>query len=274
MHLTAFVLAETYRPTHRFYLPLQWVSIGSKFGPEGDPTGAYRITCALLLRKARIHTDAALRANEAGNIHSLGVQMRPVLECAGQVVLTYYNLMVAPGVVPGHTPDTATEFLDRDYRDSTIRLTKGAISYEQLLQQVDEAASAAAAAYGAPTPKPHRGGRVRHVEKVSRLPGGPAWYRFLSDYFSHGSKVWPYPSWSGGGDWIFACFMDYLSQQLVFMNAYSYLCPVEGSVAFDQGMAELDRRREMYETSETLRSAVVLAIQIEYENNGRETGIG
>ena len=190
--------------------------------------------------------------------------MRPTLECAGQVVLTYYNLMVAPGVVPGHTPDTATEFLDRDYRDSTIRLTKGAISYEQLLQKVDEAAAAAAAAYGMPTPKPHRGGRMRHVEKVSRLPGGPVWYRFLSDYFCHGSKVWPYPSWSGGVDLIFACFMDYLSQQLVFMNAYAYLCPVEGSVAFDQGMAELAQRREMHETSEALRSVILLAIQNEY----------
>lgn len=248
--------------------------IGPWFRLGDDPTGAYRVTCALLLRKARIHTDAALRANRAGNIHSLGVQMRPALECAGQVVLTYYNLMVAPGVVPGHTPDTTTEFLDRDYRDSTIRLAKGAISYEQLLQNVDEAAAAAAAAYGMPTPKPHRGGRVRHGEKVSRLPGGPIWYGFLSDHFCHGSKVWPYPSWGGGVDWTFACFMDYLCQQAVLMNAYAYLCPVKGSVAFDQGMAELARRQEMQATSEALSSAVVLAIRNGQEGSGKETAIG
>lgn len=248
--------------------------IGSSFRLGDDPTGAYRVMCALLLRKARIHTDAALQANQAGNIHSLGVQMRPVLECAGQVVFTYYNLMVAPGVVPGHTPDATTEFLDRDYRDSTIRLTKGAISYEQLLQNVDEAAAAAATAYGMPTPKPHRGSRVRHVEKVSRLPGGPAWYGFLSGYFCHGDKVWPYPSWRGGVDWIFACFMDYLSQQVVLMNAYAYLCPVKGSVAFDQGMAELARRQEMHETSEALRSAIVLTIQNEQGGSREEAAHG
>ena len=73
---------------------------------------------------------------------------------------------------------------------------------------------------------------------------------------------------------MFACFMDYLSQQIVLMNAYAYLCPVERSVAFDQGMAELARRQEMHETSEALRSAVALAIQNEQECNVEETTIG
>jgi hypothetical protein len=50
---------------------------------EGDPTGPFRITCALLLRKAKIHMIAMLRANQNSNVHSLAVQMRPVLECAG-----------------------------------------------------------------------------------------------------------------------------------------------------------------------------------------------
>lgn len=239
-----------------------------------DPTAAFRITCALLLRKARIHTDAVLRANDAGNVHSLGVQMRPVLECAGQLVLTCYNLMIAPGVVPGHTPETAADFLDRDYRDSTIRLTKGAISYDELLEKVDEAAAAAAAAFGMPTPSPHRGGRVRQVEKVDRLPGGPAWYGFLSDYFCHGDKVWPFPSWRGGVDWMFAWFMDYLSQQVVLMNAYAHLCPVEGRVAFDQGMAALARRQEMQERSVELGSAIELALQNQHEGSGEESASG
>ena len=34
---------------------------------EGDPTGAFRITCAVLLRKAKIHMVAMLRANENNN---------------------------------------------------------------------------------------------------------------------------------------------------------------------------------------------------------------
>ena len=66
----------------------------------------------------------------------------------------------------------------------------------------------------------------------------------------------------------------YLSQQLAMMNAYAYLCPVEGSIAFDQGMTELMRRREMYETSEALRSAVALAIQREQVGDGDEMTIG
>ena len=37
--------------------------------------------CESLLRKARLHAIAVLRANETGNVHSLAVQMRPVLEC-------------------------------------------------------------------------------------------------------------------------------------------------------------------------------------------------
>ena len=42
-------------------------------------------TCALIFRKGRLHMLGAYRANETDNLHSLAVQMRPVLECAGQV---------------------------------------------------------------------------------------------------------------------------------------------------------------------------------------------
>ena len=66
--------------------------------PVNDPTATSRITCALLLRKARLHTDAVLRANETNNVHSLAVQMRPVLECAGQVVFIFHNLIIAPNL--------------------------------------------------------------------------------------------------------------------------------------------------------------------------------
>ena len=63
---------------------------------EGDPTGSLRIMTALLLRKAKLHMIAMLRANERNNVHSLAVQARPVLECAGQVVLTFHHLVIAP----------------------------------------------------------------------------------------------------------------------------------------------------------------------------------
>ena len=61
-----------------------------------------------LLRKARIHTVAALRANETSNLHSLAVQMRPVLECAGQVVFRFRTLFIAPDVL---TPEKAAAML-------------------------------------------------------------------------------------------------------------------------------------------------------------------
>ena len=59
---------------------------------EGDPAAPFRYECALLLRKARLHSDAAQRANATNNLHSLAVQMRPILECAGQVVFILDHL--------------------------------------------------------------------------------------------------------------------------------------------------------------------------------------
>ena len=44
---------------------------------EVDPIDAVRIMCAVLLRKARLHAIAALRANQACNMHSLAVQDAP-----------------------------------------------------------------------------------------------------------------------------------------------------------------------------------------------------
>ena len=65
---------------------------------DADPAVSVRILCRLLLRKARIHASAVLRANESNNLHSLAVQMRPVLECAGQVVFFFHHLVIAPDV--------------------------------------------------------------------------------------------------------------------------------------------------------------------------------
>lgn len=62
---------------------------------EGDPTSVFRIMCALLLLKAKLHMVGMLRADKNSNVHSLAVQMRPILECAGQVVLIFHNLMIA-----------------------------------------------------------------------------------------------------------------------------------------------------------------------------------
>ena len=70
-----------------------WPEASQRIDFDADPAAGVRITAALLLRKARIHTVAVLLANETNNLHSLAVQMRPVLECAGQVVF-YFQVIV------------------------------------------------------------------------------------------------------------------------------------------------------------------------------------
>ena len=75
-----------------------WNEARAQIDLDADPVATFRIQGAFLLRKARIHTVAVLRANETGNLHSLAVQMRPVLECAGQVVFMYEHLFIAPDV--------------------------------------------------------------------------------------------------------------------------------------------------------------------------------
>ena len=78
---------------------------------------------------------AMLRANENNNVHSLPVKMRPVLECAGQVVLVFHNLMIEPergvSVVRG--------YINADYYRTFIGMTEGDRRHEQLLTQITEA---------------------------------------------------------------------------------------------------------------------------------------
>ena len=76
-----------------------WPEATARIDFDAGPTAALRVVAGLLLRKARIHADAVLRADESSNLHSLAVQMRPVLECAGQVVFIFHTTMIAPDVL-------------------------------------------------------------------------------------------------------------------------------------------------------------------------------
>jgi len=97
---TASLLAKSIAMTgeleRRFGVDGESWEASSQSDLENDPAIPLRAECALLLRKARLHSAAALRANAANNSHSLAVQMRPVLECAGQVVFLIDNHFVAP----------------------------------------------------------------------------------------------------------------------------------------------------------------------------------
>ena len=181
--------------------------------------------CTLLLRKARLHAIAVLRANETGNVHSLAVQMRPVLECAGQVVLIFHNLMIE------RDASEVRRYLNADYFRKVMALTKDDAAQKQLFQDIS-------AASGMTEAEVRRGGKLRELDKVKALQGGEGWYRYLSKCFCHGKADWRGHSWQGGvrsmntvrDELTRAGLMDYLVNQVAVMNAYAALCPVAGEI--------------------------------------------
>ena len=224
---------------------------------EDDADAVFRIMCALLLRKAKIHMVAMLRANENNNVHSLAVQMRPVLECAGQVVLVFHNLMIEPerGVSVVH------RYINADYYRTFIGLTKGGMSHELLLTQISEASAVSKYEVG-------KGRSLRQEDKVAPLEGGKNWYRYLSEHFCHGKADWRGHSWQGGvssinavhDEYTFAGLMDYLVNQVAVMNAHAALCPVAGEVAQGRVDSALAQLHEVRATTKAFRGRARLAV--------------
>lgn len=152
---------------------------------EADPAIPVRLECALLLRKARLHSDAVLRANAAGNLHSLAVQMRPVLECAGQVVFAMDNRFVAPRLTtdPEHAVRTLDDRLSADYYYTIIRATKGKVGHDELLATISDSERTAAESMGMRAPERRRTRSLKQADKVASLNGGETWYAQLSKCF-------------------------------------------------------------------------------------------
>ena len=144
-----------------------------KIVPEDDPARVYRFICALLLRKARIHALAVLRANKTKNVHSLAVQVRPVLECAGQVLFIFHHLIIAPDVQmePERAMSVVASYVNADFYQTLIRATKGDVGHDELLQMISRAEEAAAKSFGMPKPEEHKGKSLRQADKVAMLPG-------------------------------------------------------------------------------------------------------
>ena len=207
-----------------------WREATAEIDIDADPAATLRIVGALLLRKARIHTVAVLRANETSNLHSLAVQMRPVLECAGQVVFFFQNAIIAPNAEEfGHRVDV-------DHYQTLRRRTKGTVSPEELREVEAQAQEAAAAFVGATKPKRRKGRRFTKADQMAILAKGPEWYDYLSELFSHGRVAdWRGLSWRGGvisidtveDEFAFLGLMSYLVDQVALMNAAAALCPVE-----------------------------------------------
>ncbi len=233
---------------------------------KGHPTGVFRIICAQLLRKAKLHMIAMLRANESNNVHSLAVQMRPVLECAGQVVLVFHNLMFEPE----HGERAFHRYIIADYYRTIIGMSKGKVSHEQLLTQIKETSGMLEA-------EVEKGSSLKQADKVASLDGGKAWYDYLSKYFRHGDGDWRGLSWQGGvssvntvqDEYAFAGLMDYLVNQVAVMNAYAALCPMSGRVEHGRIESTLAHLQEIRAVTRELRDRARLVIPNQYDNRPR-----
>lgn len=283
----AKLLTETVETTRKIERRLDvsggWDEATAQIDLDADPGATFRISGALLLRKARIHTDAVLRANETNNLHSLAVQMRPILECAGQVVFIFQNTMIAPDFLMSR--ERAVEVfgnrLDADHFQTLRRITRGQVSPEELREVEAQAQEAAAASVGAPKPKRRKERRFNQVDKVATLAGGSDWYRYLSEHFSHGRVAdWKGVSWRGGvmsidrveDEFVFLGLMSYLVVQVASMNAAAALCPVEGEVNHcweewvEPALAQLNDVRE---SSKALMDAARAALREEPDGSAR-----
>lgn len=216
----------TRRLERRLDGPDGWPEATTQIDVVADPTVTLRIT------------GAVLRANETSNLHSLAVQMRPALECVGQVVFFFHNLIIAPRLTmaPERAVEVVENRLNADHYQTRRTRTKGKSSRKELREVDAQAQEAAAAFFGALKPKRRRGRTLDQVDKVANLEGGHKWYRHLSKHFGHGRADWRGLSWRGGvisintvkDEFAFLGLMDYLVNQVTVMNAHAALCPVAG----------------------------------------------
>lgn len=77
---------------------------------------------------------------------------------------------------PDRAAQVLGEYMDADYYRTVIRVTRGEVGHDELLEQIWEAQQEAAAKLGMPKPQKRKGRSFRHVEKVRMLVGGKNWY--------------------------------------------------------------------------------------------------
>ncbi len=130
---------------------------------------------SLVMRKEGFHVAAVLRANEQGNLHSLGVQTKVLIECAAEI--TSISRMAVE-----KTPEAlyyVTNSLEYDYNYWLLRLTRGAISKEELRASIMRA-RANVGVFDEKKPK-----KVYLSERVSVLTQGRMYWDHLNDSFCH-----------------------------------------------------------------------------------------
>ena len=257
----ATLLAIQVRDTHKIEQKLGIVvgdDASERAVIEDMPFGPFRLHCALLLHKANMHMAAVRCANDSNNLHSLAVQMRPVFECAGQVVLVTHNLLIEPEHV-----GEVNEYVDRSYLGTMVRATKGQMNHEQLLAHISDIRKD----FGE-EPLSQKS-RFRHEEKVAPLHGGKEWYDRLSTYFCHGEGDWWGYLWQGStistntvqDEFVFAGFMDYLVEQAAVMNSYAALQIPSTKTLSERVNIILDQLNKVRDEAKTLRDSAVGAVE-------------
>ena len=225
---------------------------------DDDPAIVFRKMSYVLIAKARLHVFAALNANRSNNIHSLAVQTRPALECSGQVVSLLKDLY---GKCPG-AEDRISRYVNADYYQTIIRLSRGQINHNEILKQINAA--------GPTRPEPVRKIKsFKELEKVRDLEFGDNWYRHLSENFFHSDLVaLKNHSYFGGvsscntmyDEYGFAALLDYLVHQTMVMVMYATVLPdddLNEDKKFDKAVELLKKKKKVSETFQTKLMAMV-----------------
>ena len=217
---------------------------------QKDPRVSVRNECGLLLRKAQLHTLAAIRANKSNNLHSLAVHMRVVLECAAQVQSK------AHAAYEGSDKElkrvlNASEY---DFRYAMTNLSRGSVDQDEIQESIVSAREGIDQ-LGRKPPK-----QVTLTDKISYLRQGKDWYDHLSKYFCDGDvSVLAGLSFLGGvtsikteaDELAFALLLDYLAEQVIIMlvgNGFLLIAINGDSQPFDEAIQLSNRKRSATET--------------------------
>ena len=216
---------------------------------DDDPVIVFRQMSHLLMAKARLHVFAAVRANRESNIHSLAVQMRPALECAGQVVSVFRDIV---GKFPG-AESRIIEYANSDYYQTVIRLSRGQVGHNEILSKIN-------AAVPTRTEQVHKVKSLRESGKVKDLDFGEHWYGHLRDCFFHSDMAaLKNGSYFGGvrsnnavpDEYGFALLLDYFAHQMMVMVMYAAACPADNlkeNECFDNAVELLKKKKAVSES--------------------------
>ena len=142
---------------------------------EVGPETVVRSSNGLLLHKARLHLVAVLRAREQTNLHSVAVHTRVAMECAGQVASDAWAMHEGP-------PKGLKRLLngrEDDFRRAVLSSSRGQIDNQLINEMITSAREGIGLSDG------KQSTTVKLTEKVSYLPDGREWYKFLSAHFCH-----------------------------------------------------------------------------------------